>query len=386
MSATKERHRLSGARLAVLYREWAPYLALVALLLLLGFVLHPPGVLVTLGNPQQVLTSNPKAAVHTRLIDEVEAWKIQRTLAMAREMGAAWIVEYFPWAYVENTPGRFDWNQSDLIIAHAQNQGLTVIARLGMTPAWARPNPDDLETTFTYLDEAHYADFARYVGAFAARYRDSVRHIVIWNEPNLTSEWGFRPVDPEGYVALLRVAYQAAHEVNPDIVVLGGALAPTLMPEGSAAGLNDLVYLERMYAHGASAYLDALAVHAYGFAFPPDAAPAPDHVNFRRVELLREIMCAHGDEEKALYITEAGWNDHPRWTWAVQPVTRITYTLDAYAWAQENWPWCPTVAMWVFRTPRKLHNYQDYFSFVTPDFRERPIYHYVQSALTGAIE
>ncbi len=343
---------------------------------------QPVRVQITMPSPQYVLTSNPKVGVHTRLTDEVEEWKIQRSLAMVREMGAAWMVEYFPWAYIEPAKGRYDWTHSDQVIRHARNQGLTVIARLGMTPAWARPNPKEQETTDTYLDPAHYADFADFVAAFAARYREEVGHIIIWNEPNLSFEWGYRPVDPAGYTALLRTVYPAAHTANPDVIVLGGALAPTLEPPDSPAGLNDLLYLTAMYTAGAAPYFDALAAHAYGLGFAPDTPPDPDIINFRRIELLRDIMDANGDGEKLIYVTEAGWNDHPRWTWAVKPGQRIQYTLDAYTWAAEQWPWCPMVAMWMFRTPMRLHNYQDYYAYVTPDFQPRLIYAAVQ-AYTG---
>lgn len=362
---------------------WLGAVQSVALLLLALFVARPPGVLVTLGPPQRVQTTNPKVGVHTRLADEVETWKVQRTLALAREMGAPWVVEYFPWAYVEAAPGRYDWRHNDMIINHAANQGLTVIARLGMTPAWARPDPAVQETTFTYLDEAAYADFAAYAAAFAARYRDTVRYVIIWNEPNLSFEWGFRPVDPEGYVQLLATVYPAVKRANPDVQILAGALAPTLEPEDSPAGLNDLLYLERMYQAGGAVYFDALAAHAYGLVFPPEMPPAPELLNFRRVELLREIMDRYGDAEKPIFVTESGWNDHPRWTWAVKPAQRVTYTLDAYAWAQAEWPWCPAVVMWVFRTPIPLRNYQDYFAFVTSDFRKRPVYTLAQQKFTS---
>ncbi|MEK7312761.1 MAG: hypothetical protein AAB382_12375, partial [Chloroflexota bacterium] len=50
--------------------------------------------LIVLGEPQTVQTTHPKVCVHTRLTDEVEEWKIQRSLAMVREMGAPTIVEY----------------------------------------------------------------------------------------------------------------------------------------------------------------------------------------------------------------------------------------------------------------------------------------------------
>ncbi len=355
-----------------------------ALLLIMLWGVRPPGVLVTMPPQQQVQTSNPVVGIHTRLTDEVEEWKIQRSLALVREMGASWIVEYFPWAYQEPERGRYDWGHTDMVIRHARNQGLTVIARLGMTPAWARPNPQEQETTATYLDADAYNDFANFVAVFVARYREDVQHIIIWNEPNLSFEWGYRPVDPAAYVDLLRVVYPAARAANPDVIVLGGALAPTLEPPDSPAGLNDLLYLEAMYAAGGGAYFDALSAHAYGLGFAPETPPDPALINFRRVELLRAIMDANGDTGKLIYVTEAGWNDHPRWTWAVKPGQRIQYTLDAYTWAAEQWPWCPVVAMWMLRTPGKLRNYQDYYAFITPEFQKRLIYTAVQT-YTGNI-
>ncbi|MFQ6015839.1 MAG: hypothetical protein ACE5NP_10390, partial [Anaerolineae bacterium] len=64
------------------------------LVLVVFIASYPPGPLVTFGPPQVVESVNPKIGVHTRLTDEVEEWKIKRTLEMVREMGASWIVEY----------------------------------------------------------------------------------------------------------------------------------------------------------------------------------------------------------------------------------------------------------------------------------------------------
>jgi len=345
--------------------------------------LSPARPLVVLDPPQVVLTTNPLIGVHTRLTDEVEAWKIQRTLRMVRQMGAPWIVEYFPWPYLEPAPGRYQWDHTDQIIAHARSQGLTIIARLGWTPGWARPDPGELETTLTYLDTDAYDDLARFVAAFAARYRGRVDHIILWNEPNLSFEWGYRPVDPAAYTAMLRTVYPVAKVANPDLVVLAGALAPTLEPPGSPAGLNDLLYLQGMYRAGAAPFFDGLAAHAYGLQAPPTADPAPDALNFRRIELLRQIMVEHGDAHKLIYVTEAGWNDHPRWTMAVSPAQRIRYTLGAYEWAREHWPWCPVIAMWVFRLPAPHHNYRDNYAFVTPEFEPKTIYLEVQTYASG---
>jgi polysaccharide biosynthesis protein PslG len=344
-------------------------LRLLILFWLIGFI-RPAPHLITPGPPQTVQTNRPILGVHTRLTDEVEEWKIKRSLELVREMGAPWIVEFFPWAYYHGADGGFAWGQPDRIVAHAEAQGLRVIARLGLTPDWARP-PD---TPLNYLDDAAYADFAAYAAAFAARYKGRVDYLIVGNEPNLSFEWGYRLTTPEDYVNLLRIVYPAVKAANPDMQVLAGALAPTLEPEGSPWGLNDLVYLQGMYDAGAADYFDGLAVHTYGLTFPPEADPAPDLLNFRRVELVREVMEANGDADTRIYITETGWNDHPRWTRAVRPAQRIQYTLDALAFAEANWPYVEMMTIWVFRLPAPERSYMDYFTLVTPEFVKKPIY------------
>ncbi len=353
-------------------------LQVAAILALVYLLSAAPPILVTLGPQQTVQTRNPKLGIHTRLTDEVEEWKIKKTLEMVREMGAPWIVEYFPWGYIENNEGEYEWGHADAVIEHARRQGLTVIARLGFVPNWARPK----DSTVSYLGEAHYTYFAKFVRAFAEHFKGRVQYLVIWNEPNVNFEWGYRPVDPEGYVKMLREVYPAAKEGNPDVKVLAGALAPTLAPPGSTDAMSDLEYLQKMYDAGARDYFDVLAIHAYGWKSPADEPPSANRVNFRRAELLREIMVKNGDAAKHAMITEGGWNDHPRWTKAVRPAERIADTLRAYQLAL-TWDWLDACALWAFRYPAPAQTYQDYFTFVTPDFDRKPIYYEVQKYATG---
>jgi hypothetical protein len=354
-------------------------LTLLAAVLLLGRATRP---WVEFGPPQQVSSVNPKLGVHTRLTDEVEPRKIQQTWAMVREMGAAWAVEYFLWASHESPRGVYKWNHADLVVDHAVNQGITVIARLGYAPEWARPP----RTSPLYLDQSGYDAFARFAAAFAEHFRGRVHYLIVWNEPNLSQEWAYRPVDPAGYTELLRRTYLAVKAVNPAVQVLGGALAPTLAPRGSEWGLNDLDYLQDMYDAGAAAYFDILAVHSYGWTFSPAEPAAADAVNFRRVELVREVMVRNGDGVKHIIITEGGWNDHPRWTKAVRPAQRIAYTIAAYEIALTEWPWVDALCLWAFRYPRPAGTYQDYYTFVDVDFRPKPIYLAVQQYAAGGGE
>ena len=63
-------------------------------------------------------------------------------------------------------------------------------------------------------------------------------------------------------------------------------------------------------------------------------------MNFSRTELLREMLVETDDDDKDFYITEAGWNDHPRWTKGVQPSYGRYITNRADEMVDEEWDWC----------------------------------------------
>jgi hypothetical protein len=134
---------------------------------------------------------------------------------------------------------------------------------------------------------------------------------------------------------------------------------------------------------GAGEVMDGLAVHAYGWQAHPDAPADPDAVNFSRTELLRQKLVDAGYADMPIFITEGGWNDHPRWTKAVQPSQRAAYSVRAYQKARQEWPWCEAVVLWAFRYPRPTNTFQDYFTFVTTDFTPKPIYYAVQRYAAG---
>ncbi len=329
---------------------------------------------------QHVETAKPKVCLHTLLENEVEEKKILWTLQLARELGASTIVQFFPWAYVETRPGHYDWTGFDRIVNHARRQGLSIIARLGLVPAWL--NADDSSTLNTLPDWA-FPKFAAFAAAFAERYESQIERLIIWNEPNLSFEWGYQPAVPKRYARLLQMTYPAIKAANPNALVLAGALAPTLEPPGSSAGMNDLLFLREMYAAGAGDYFDALAIHSYGLRDEPEAEPAAHRLNFRRAELLREIMRQHGDAAKPVSITESGWNDHPRWQHAVRSSQRSAYTVRAYEYAGAHWNWLDQLCLWAFRYPADLNSYPDNYTLVSAGFVKKPIYFALQDYARG---
>ena len=124
-------------------------------------------------------------------------------------------------------------------------------------------------------------------------------------------------------------------------------------------------------------------MHVYGLTAPPDDPPAPGKLNFARAEQVHDLMVQHGDGSKPVYITEGGWNDSPRWSYAVKPYQRVEYTVRAYDKALTEWPWCKAVTLWASRLPTPAYTYFDNYTFLTSDFIPKPVYLEVQKYALG---
>jgi GH35 family endo-1,4-beta-xylanase len=309
------------------------------------------------------------------LTDESDPEKIRQEFRMLREMGGSYATEFFPWAYIQpHDRNRFDWEHADLVADAARENGITLLARVDGVPDWAKPQG----ATWRYLDREHYDDYADFVHAFVQHFKGRIKHYIIWNEPNTAAEWGQQPPDPEAYAELLKVVYARAKQADPDVVVMMAGLAPNLESEGSPNAMSDLVYLDRLYQSGAAPYFDAVAVHSYGLTTPPDDPSGRDKLNWARTEEIYRVMQENDDGDTPVYITEGGWNDSPRWSFAVKPYQRVEYTVEAYRIAEERWPWVRAVCMWASRFPRPQYTYFDNFSFLTPDFIPKAVYLEVQ--------
>ena len=218
-------------------------------------------------------------------------------VAAARKAGGSFAVVVFAWDTIEPEPGRMYWEIPDAALRTAEFYDLELVARLDRPPEWAfdpnTPTPWNLDA------------YAAFVQKVLGRYGERLAGVILWNEPNLSLEWNNQPPVPADYVALLERGYTAAKLAAPEVPVLLAGLAFTRL--STAEAVNDLEYLQAIYDAGGANFFDILAAHPYGFGQPPDAAPAADRLNFRRLELHREIMDANGDRHKPVWVTEMGW-------------------------------------------------------------------------------
>lgn len=276
-----------------------------------------------------------------------------------RGMGFGWVKYQVPWKDFEGSKGSYGWGGMDNIVGAINGGGLKILVSIVKAPNWARPANTDRSVEGPPANLQDYADF---VGAFAARYKGRVQAIEVWNEQNLWYEWGHEPLDPSRYVDMLCRAYQAIKAADPGMVVVAGALTPTGVNDGSVA-IDDVAYLQRMYAAGAKRCFDAIGAHPSGYNNPPDAKfgysnPAEpsfkNHPSFffrDTMERYRAVMVANGDTNKRIWPTEFGWasesNPVPGYEYARDVTTdeQAQYLVRAYQMAK-SWGWVGPMFLW----------------------------------------
>jgi len=335
--------------------------------------------------------------VNTFLQQEVEPEKRARSLDMITAAGIRFIRQEFPWEDIEihakgdfvdrrNDPAGVDaWAKYDQIVDLAEARGIEVIARLSNPPAWSRALGDEIGTNAPPDD---FADFGEFAAAVARRYQGRVRYYQVWNEPNGNEEWGLQDVDPEAFTRLLCLAYDRIKTADPEAVVLAGALTPTVANDGR--NLNDLIFLQRMYAAGAGKCFDVFSAQGYGlWSGPTDQRLRPTVINYPHNLFLRDLMVRHGDAAKPIWISEMGWNVAPSEVapnfGRVTEAQQARYGVGGYERAQSDWPWLGVNSYWFFKRPADWEKDQAwyYFRMVEPDFTPLPVYQAVAEYATS---
>lgn len=338
--------------------------------------------------------------INTFLEQEVELAKREQQVRMIADAGFTWIRQEFPWEDIEihargdfsdrrndmdgdGQPDTIDaWAKYDHIVDLAEQYGLRLQVRLSNPPVWAQTSPD----AGNFAPPADFEDFVNYAVAVAERYRGRIHYYQVWNEPNIYPEWGEAAVNPEAYTDLLCRTYNALKAVDPNIVVINGALAPTAALSGR--DLNDFIYLQRMYDAGASACFDIHSMQGYGLnSGPTDRRMRPTTANFSRNLYIRDLMVANGDAHKPIWISEAAWSPVgepgvPTDIIGFGNFGKTTleqaarYMPQAYARAKQEWPWIGVVNYWFFKRASDAERNQAfyYFRMVEPDFTPLPVY------------
>lgn len=261
-------------------------------------------------------------------------------IGQVEELGMSWVGLKVDWSLYETTRGQINFSGLDPLIAALDGAELNILLTVTNAPAWARPTTQEQGPPI--LNE----DYAAFIRELADRYQGVVDAYEIWSEPNLRRAWNGKPLSAQGYVDLLKLAFNAVKLADPAAVVVTAGLAPTATNDGTTA-IDDRVFLRGMYQAGAAQFSDAIGVHAAGWANAPDSVccrtkrPAvvawDDQKAFFFLETLRDyrqIMTQNNDSGTFLWVTDFGWGSSAGIEGSVNPdYAYVTYT-DAQEQAQ----------------------------------------------------
>jgi len=315
----------------------------------------------------------------------------------AAGLGFGYVKWYVSWATYEPSKGHYFWNDAaegrslTNAVNKARAAGMRIIIRVDTPPAWAADGSGN-------RPPRNPADFGDFMGALAGYLHGRVAAYELWNEPNLSCEWGNSAPSPERYVDLLKAAYPKIKAADPHALVLTAGLATT-GGDGGVTALDDLQFIQRMYAAGAKDYFDGLGSHPYGFASPPDTRNPGDVLHFQRAADQYAVMVSQGDGGKKVWATEFGWlldpsaYGHPEYLssplwngrqWQkVSPQTQADYLVRAFQYAHANWPWM--AVMCVFNLDFDTVSWNNpadpmcWYSILNPDKSPRPAYSALQA-------
>lgn len=202
----------------------------------------------------------------------------QQSVAQVLDLGIQRVRYTLYWSLWQDPEYRREWEAG---IDRALRAGLRPLIVVHQAPfgGWAQR-------------EAVYRAFADFMGERAAQF-PGVRAWQLWNEMDVTFTDVFgagrsdTPLRKRGrlYAEMLRLAYPAIKQANPDALVVTGGIA-SAVEGGFLAGLYD-----------GHAQYDVLAIHTYGF-------PLVDAFESRG-RAARQIMQSHRDT-RPLWNTEFG--------------------------------------------------------------------------------
>ncbi|MBN1979406.1 MAG: hypothetical protein JW918_18575 [Anaerolineae bacterium] len=192
----------------------------------------------------------------------------------AVEAGVAWERILLYWSELQRE-GPGDWNGyhvPDEWLTQAAAADREVVALLKNTPAWAtdgQPGCGVPRGLYLPVDDPGNL-WSGFVRKTVEIYKGRISHWIIWNEPDIApdsfgAEWCGTIED---YYQLLKVAYLAAHQVDPDATIHLAGLTrwhdPTYLQRFLAVATSDPTGPEHGY------YFDVVSLHIY---FQPETIP-----------------------------------------------------------------------------------------------------------------
>lgn len=209
-----------------------------------------------------------------------------------QKMGLRWNRLNVSWVVVQPTERQYNWEPYDRVVHLCRHRGINVLATLGghfdkpPVPLWSGDSLLDVVTN-------HPQRLETYIEAWVNRYKGSVTHWEILNEPGHFH----KGLTVSIYVnEILKPAYKIIKAADPQAVVL-------------ACSYNNLPVLgnKEEFWDEARGYYDLANYHCYvgDGKVRTDTSGAPEEA---RIRSFIEEMQRHDEGNRHFWVTETGWS------------------------------------------------------------------------------
>ncbi len=201
------------------------------------------------------------------------------------------------WNLVEHTPGQYDFSLYDPILSALAAHGIRPLIILDYNnPLYDNTQSPPLTEVGPRTDAVRQA-FAHFAAAAVSRYKSNGILWEMWNEPDNPRFWYPKP-DTDSYMALAKTAIAAMRRADAQAIITAPALVG-IEPQYQDAWN----FLERCFALGLPALIDAVSVHPYRLG-PPESATS----DYQRLRALLARYAPAGKTHLPILCSEWGYS------------------------------------------------------------------------------
>lgn len=229
----------------------------------------------------------------------------EQTCRAAVNAGIPFVRDEVHWQTVEPIKGQLSFPERSRWVESATEKGINslVVLTYGNTVYdFGKPAQADLDAggardctlpvrdgnPETTADDEYFDAYIRYVDFVSKSLAGKVSAYEIWNEPDI-KYFNTKDATAADYTEMLKAAYRTIKNNDPDVTVLGGAIA------------FETDFIDGMMKTGAGDYMDGLSVHYYL------GKGAPEKRSRNRLDEYRDVLINYGFDKMPVWVTETGW-------------------------------------------------------------------------------
>ncbi len=226
---------------------------------------------------------------------------------IVRDLGFGWTRDWqFRFKQILPEPDKTDFTLTDIIVDRCEKAGINLMPILGTTfgrhpwekdgsdsiPDWAVDDirPSSVSKRFDEVYFPRIDAWKQYIRTVVGRYKGRIKAWEILNEPNC---W----ISAEEYAPYLKAAYEAAKEVDPDCIIVGGCATSDWNGEPAPWTQKVIELLKGQY-------MDVLSIHMYSHQSPEDYLDQGANVF---LEELKKMLAKY-DQDIPIWHTEKSHN------------------------------------------------------------------------------